>query len=141
MQIRYEQDRFSFPGDLIAIPEELIDILLKQNKIIDAFMILESAKSRTLVERLGFSEIPIPGTVPAEKQKEDEQLRKKIRSKEHAIQNTKTDSQRDRLMKELNELLKRYEILTDDIFKYAPDYVDMRHGKTLTFREVKSILL
>jgi tetratricopeptide (TPR) repeat protein len=138
--VLYEEDRLGFLRDLALIPEKLVGVLLERNQIIDAFSVLEAAKSRAFLERLALSELSVPDSIPTDKREEDERLRQRIRTLEYGVRVAKTDRQRERLVRELGQLLPQQGPLLDEIRAYAPEYDDLRRGATVSFAEAKELL-
>jgi tetratricopeptide (TPR) repeat protein len=138
--VLYEEDRLGFLRDLALIPEKLVGVLLELNRIIDAFSVLEAAKSRAFLERLALSELSVPDSIPTDKREEDERLRQRIRTLEYGVRVAKTDRQRERLVRELGQLLPQQGPLLDEIRAYAPEYDDLRRGATVSFAEAKELL-
>jgi hypothetical protein len=119
---------------------ELAKLCAKQRHLQSALEIAERARSRTLLEALGQTDLSIPSTLPADLQRRERELSDKLRQIAHRLRHA-AEQERISLTHAHRNTLREFTQLEVEIAVIAPDYADLRRGLPLTFTRLREILV
>jgi hypothetical protein len=135
-----ERDRLTRLDKFASIPEKLAHVLLRRRKVAAAFTALEASKSRTMMERLGLADLPAPDFVPTALRERERECLETARILDQQILAPNSADSRERLNAAFATALETYDRVLNEIANYAPDYVELRRGSTLTYEDVHAML-
>lgn len=128
-----ESTRSTFFDDKITYYENLIRLLISQNKVEEAFYYVEKAKARTFLDQLAGKEIKLSG----EQNKEVIELVEKEKSLANKISYYLQFPDSNLI---LQKNIKEYEQTISVLNKIAPNYTSLRSGQPITANEVQKYL-
>ena len=114
-------------------------LVLSQNKT-EAWDICERARSRSLMDALARAEIHIPDSISEALIQSERELLTSLRLRQSELLDANAH-QASKLLSELSHLQARLQLIWGEIAQLAPKYAALRHGNTMHFDELRSMLL
>jgi tetratricopeptide (TPR) repeat protein len=104
-----------------------------------AWEVSERARSRGFVDALARAEMLPPPSLPASLSQTERDLLVALRARQH--ETAKPDAQRaPNLLAELAQLRTRLHALWEEMASLAPEYIGLRQGQTLGWRDIQELL-
>jgi tetratricopeptide (TPR) repeat protein len=134
-----ESHRIGYFGQARDTYIGLAMLFMSKEDLIEAYMIIEKARLRTLIEQLTYTIINPTSTIPSSLLREEEQWNSELRHLSLALRHA-TDKEASVIADKLELVQKSRDAVLERMDRYAMDYVALRCGFVADFYEIKKIL-
>jgi hypothetical protein len=129
-----------FDDDRLKAYSHLIRLLvLAQKDYVSAYKYLEQVKSREFLRRLSVSELPHPGSVPEALLEQEAVLLAQLRQSAVQLASPETANPQA-TFDDYQSIEQQLHGVWAEIEKYNQEYVDLRHGRPVSWNELRSLL-
>lgn len=129
-----------FDDDRLKAYSHLIRLyVLAQKNNVSAYMCLERVKSREFLRRLSVSELPRPRSVPEALLEQEAVLLAQLRQLAALLAAPETVDPHA-IFNDYQSTEKQLHTVWAEIEKYSQEYIDLRHGKPVSWNELQDLL-
>lgn len=138
-ELAAESHRLGFFGTRQGPYVRLVALLVRQEKVGDAWTTVERSRARSFVDALARTALLMPGSLPEAQAAREQELLALLRLRQEKVAQA-DGRQLPMLLSELAQLRDQLEGLWDDLAIPSPEYVALRRGEPLDWQALQEVL-
>lgn len=139
-QFSLEDNKINILWDKTSVYDDIISLCIEMNDIDAAWEYVEMVKARSLLDFLKLKDISSPDALSEDLKLKEMKILGELRAYDIKMRKTNSIDKLSLLMEEFSKKKGELNKLYDDLEKLVPEYVDLRRGKSLTMKSIKSLL-
>lgn len=139
-QFFIEDNKINILWDKTSVYDDIISLCIEMNDIDAAWEYAEMVKARSLLDFLKLKDISSPVALSDDSKLKEKKILGELRAYDIKMRKTNSIDKLSSLIEESSKKKAELNELYDSLAKLIPEYVNLRRGKPLTMKSIKSLL-